>query len=121
MEAANNIIDMLSKKLEVYQKFVETLAPSLNLMQGSSTASSVPTQGSSTASSLPTQGSSTPTPTVAPTQLVYKPSERYTKVEKILALMNLKKNEYNNLLVNNKKKRLKFIFYRIIKITFIIF
>jgi hypothetical protein len=140
MVAAEDTIEMLTKKLEIYQKLVETLAPSniLTLTQGSSTPapissvptalstqvsstpapiSSVPTALSTQVSSTPalissvptalsTQGSSTPAlissvPT-APTKVVYKPSERYTKIKEILALMNLKKNEYNNLLVSKK-------------------
>jgi len=122
MAAAEDTIEMLTKKLEIYQKLVETLAPSniLTLTQGSSTPapiSSVPTALSTQVSSTPalissvptalsTQGSSTPAlissvPT-APTKVVYKPSERYTKIKEILALMNLKKNEYNNLLVSKK-------------------
>ena len=122
MVAAEDTIEMLTKKLEIYQKLVETLAPSniLTLTQGSSTPApifSVPTALSTQVSSTPalissvptalsTQGSSTPAlissvPT-APTKVVYKPSERYTKIKEILALMNLKKNEYNNLLVSKK-------------------
>ncbi|CAB5211749.1 unnamed protein product [Rhizophagus irregularis] len=91
--AAEDTVEILTEKLKIYQKLMESFAPSipvpLNILtsQGSSTPS---TQGSSTPASIPF-------PT-AVAKIIYKLTKRYIKVEEILALTDLKKNEYNNLL-----------------------
>ena len=97
-------LETLSEKLKIYQKFFESLVPSVP--SNTLTSSLAPlTEGSLTSaptSSLTplTERSLTPAPT--PSKIIYKPNKRYIKVEEILELTNLKKNEYNNLLVSRK-------------------
>ncbi|CAB4381932.1 unnamed protein product [Rhizophagus irregularis] len=94
-------LETLSEKLKIYQKFFESLVPSA-VPSNTLTSYLAPlTEGSLT--SAPTSSltplmerSLTPAPT--PSKIIYKPNKRYIKVEEILELTNLKKNEYNNLL-----------------------
>jgi hypothetical protein len=91
--AAEDTVEILTEKLKIYQKLMESFAPSIPVPLNILTP-----QGSSTPS---TQGSSTPAPIpFAPAKIIYKPTKRYIKVEEILSLTALKKNEYNNLLVS---------------------
>jgi hypothetical protein len=88
-------IEVLKQKINIYQQLLKSLAPSAPLnITPQDTNTSTPT----------TLGSLTPSPppldTAAP---IYKPNQRYIKVEEILKLTGLKKNEYNNLLVKEKK------------------
>lgn len=91
---ADETIETLQQKLKIYQQLFETLAPSapLNILTPQSTNTSTP----STLSSL------TPSPPLDPAAPIFKPNKRYVKVEEILNLTGLKKNEYNNLLVRRK-------------------
>ncbi|CAB5329521.1 unnamed protein product [Rhizophagus irregularis] len=74
--AAEDTVEILTEKLKIYQKLMESFAPSipvpLNILtpQGSSTPS---TQGSSTPASIPF-------PT-AVAKIIYKPTKRYIKSE----------------------------------------
>ena len=93
---ADETIETLQQKLRIYQQLFEQLAPSaLNILTPQSTNTSTP----STLDSL------IPSPTfdpAAPAAPIFKPNKRYIKVEEILTLTGLKKNEYNNLLVRRK-------------------
>src|SRR6266480_3010762 len=75
---ADETIETLQQKLKIYQQLFETLAPSAPL------------------NILP------PLDPAASATLIFKPNKRYIKVEEILQLTELKKNEYNNLLVRRK-------------------
>jgi hypothetical protein len=95
---ANETMETLQQKLKIYQQLFETLAPSapLNIL--------TPSQNTNT-STPSTLGSLTPSPPLdpaVPTTPIFKPNKRYVKVEEILKLTGLKKNEYNNLLVRRK-------------------
>jgi hypothetical protein len=90
-------IETLQQKLKIYQQLFETLAPSapLNILTPSqSTNTSTPTLDSATPA--------TPATPAAPATPIFKPNKRYIKVEEILRLTGLRKNEYNNLLVRRK-------------------
>jgi len=93
---ADETIETLQQKLSIYQQLFEKLAPSapLNILTPQSTNTSTP-------------DSLTPSP--APP--IYKPNKRYIKVEEILTLTRLKKNEYNNLLVGRKLMFKHFFYY----------
>lgn len=92
---SDETIETLQQKLKIYQQLFETLAPSAPL--------NILTPSQSTNTSTPsTLGSLTPSPSLAPAASatsIFKPNMRYIKVEEILKLTGLKKNEYNNLLV----------------------
>ncbi len=94
-------IETLQQKLKIFQQLFETLAPSP--LAPSTLGSLAPsTLGSLTPSTL---GSLTPSPPLDPAASatpIFKPNKRYIKVEEILELTGLKKNEYNNLLVRRK-------------------
>ena len=95
---ANETIETLQQKLKIYQQLFETLASSapLNILTPSqNTNTSTPSTFGSLTPSLPLDLVALATP-------IFKPNKRYIKVEEILKLTGLKKNEYNNLLVRRK-------------------
>ena len=103
---AEETLESLSEKLKIYQKLFESLVPSvpLNTLTPSSQGSLTPSTRSSLTPATPLVHSTSTTPS----KISYKPDKRYIKVEEILRLTNLKKNEYNNLLVNKTKKYLRY-------------
>lgn len=100
---ADETIETLRQKITIYQQLFETLAPSapLNILTPQDTNTSTPS----------TLGSLTPAPPLNTEAAIFKPNKRYIKVEEILKLTGLKKNEYNNLLVKRKKLIFKYFFF----------
>ena len=94
---ADETIETLQQKLRIYQQLFEKLAPSapLNILTPQNTNTSTPL-------TLDSLTPSPPSDSAAPTAPIFKPNKRYIKVEEILTLTGLKKNEYNNLLVRRK-------------------
>jgi hypothetical protein len=92
-------IEALQEKVKIYQKLFESLAPSvpLNALTPSSQNTLTPSTQGSLTPSLPLVQVETSSKTI------FKPNKRYIKVEEILKLTNLKKNEYSNLLVSRGK------------------
>jgi hypothetical protein len=110
-------LETLQQKLKIYQQLFETLAPSAPL--------NILTPSQSTNTSTPsTLGSLTPSPPLDTAALrIFKPNKRYIKVDEILKLTGLKKDEYNNLLVKRRKPIFKYfllfinlIFYFILRL-----
>ena len=100
MEETN---ENLRKKLQIYQQLFD----SLNILSFSN--SLTPASSSSLSSTLSTLTPPTPS-TTPPTLLTFsKPNKRYIKTNEILSLTNLKKNDYNNLLVSKNKYYIKIL------------
>jgi hypothetical protein len=97
---ADETIETLQQKLRIYQQLFEKLAPSapLNILTPQNTNTSTPLTLDSLTPSPPSDSAAP----AAPTAPIFKPNKRYIKVEEILTLTGLKKNEYNNLLVRRK-------------------
>src|SRR6266498_1553930 len=104
-------LETLKNKLEIYERLLKSFAPSVSLdaLTPSSNISQTPTEGSLTpvlsSGSKSTEGSLTP----APSKIIFKPNKRYIKVEELLKITELKKNEYNNLLVSKEEHIFKSI------------
>src|SRR6266498_4917281 len=98
------IIQNLQEKIQIYQKLFEflTLTPLLNsLTSTSSTLTSLTPILTTLPTITPTPLTITPTPaSTFSSKIIVKPNKRYIKVEEILKLTNLTKNEYNNFLVS---------------------
>ncbi len=100
MEETN---ENLRKKLQIYQQLFD----SLNISSFSN--SLTPASSSSLSSTLPTLTPPTPSTTPPTLPTFSKPNKRYIKTNEILSLTNLKKNDYNNLLVSKNKYYIKIL------------
>src|SRR6266540_4331560 len=100
MEETN---ENLRKKLQIYQQLFD----SLNISSFSN--SLTPASSSSLSSTLPTLTPPTPSTTPSTLPTFSKPNKRYIKTNEILSLTNLKKNDYNNLLVSKNKYYIKIL------------
>ena len=92
MEETN---ESLRQKLQIYQQLFDSL--NISSFSNSLTLAS---SSSSTSPTLPTLTPPTPSTTPLTFPTFSKPNKRYIKTSEILSLINLTKNNYNNLLVS---------------------
>ncbi len=100
MEETN---ENLQKKLQIYQQLFDSLNISSFLN------SLTPALSSFLSSTLPTLTPPTPSTTLPTLPTFSKLNKRYIKTNEILSLTNLKKNDYNNLLVSKNKYYIKIL------------
>src|SRR6266498_1910184 len=100
MEETN---ENLQKKLQIYQQLFDFL----NILSFSNSLTSA--SSSSLSLTLPTLTLSTPSTTLPTLPIFSKSNKRYIKTNEILSLTNLKKNDYNNLLVSKNKYYIKIL------------
>lgn len=96
--------ESLQRKIQIYQQLFDSL--NISSFSNSLTPAS---SSSSTSPTLLTLTSPTPSTTPPTLPTFSKPNKSYIKTNEILSLTNLKKNDYNNLLVSKNKYYIKIL------------